>query len=92
MTICPSFVPNVEVQRRMAGKEITNDPALHALGRSMRATFSRDDLWPHISAMERVEYLGYALIQRDWLRQYGFVLAVTGPAICETGPLLKGRL
>ena len=76
----------------MAGKGITNDPSLHALARSMRATFSRDDTWPHLSAMERVEYLGYALIQRDWLRQYGFVLADTGPAICETRPLLKGRL
>jgi hypothetical protein len=76
----------------MAGKEITNDPSLHGLARSMRATFSRDDMWSHLSAMERVECLGYPLIQRDWLRQYGFVLAVTGPAICETRPLLKGRL
>jgi hypothetical protein len=76
----------------MAGKEITNDPSLHALARSMRATFSHDDMWPHLSAMERVEYLGYALIQRDWLRQYGFVLAGTCPATCESRPLLKGRL
>jgi hypothetical protein len=69
-----------------AGKEITNDPSLHALARSMRATFSRDDMWSHLSAMERVEYLGYALIQRDWLRQYGFVLAVTGPRSARPAP------
>jgi hypothetical protein len=32
-------------------------------------------------------YLGYALIQRDWLREYGFVLVVMGPTVRETRPL-----
>ena len=41
ITTCPPFVLNAEVQRRMAGKEITNDPSLHALAGSMRPLKSK---------------------------------------------------
>jgi hypothetical protein len=51
-----------------------DDPPLHALARAMRATFSYADHWPALSAIERTEYLGYALRQRGWLRSLGFVL------------------
>jgi hypothetical protein len=63
----------------MAG--ITDDPALQALARSMRATFTYDDLWPELPPPQRDEYLGYALAQREWLRRLGCIVS-TGCASC----------
>ena len=54
--------------------EVTNDPILHALARAMRATFARRDLWPSLPATDQIEYLGYALAQREWLRRLGCVV------------------
>jgi hypothetical protein len=54
--------------------EITNDPVLHALARSIRATFARHDLWRSLPATDQIEYLGYALTQREWLRRLGCVV------------------
>jgi hypothetical protein len=75
----------------MAGDDLTDDltedPSLHALGRSMRATFSYHDLWPHLLEVDRVEYLGYALTQRNWLSCNGFYLT-TGCTTCPLNPAL----
>jgi hypothetical protein len=55
---------------------ISDDPALEALARALRATFTNghQDLWTYLPAPEQSEYLGYALTQLDWLRRYGFAL------------------
>jgi hypothetical protein len=74
---------NIDDGTDMAGEApgISDDPALHALARSMRATFTYDDLWPELPPCERDEYLGYALAQREWLRRLG-CMVTTGCASC----------